>query len=320
MKSLGSGRKIDRGTIDPIGRHAMRWDDRVYGESTIDDPGALALIHGPTFARLGRIRQAGPSAIAFPFKTVTRREHSLGVYLLLGRLGARHRERIAGLLHDLSHTAFSHAVDFVVASEEQDHHERLKPEFLHRPDVVGPLSAMGYAPEEFYDDAIYPLLERPLPWLCADRVDYFLRDSLATGVSTPMSVRRTLDALVIAEGTIALNDIEVARDLAARFAEMNRDWWASPTEAYVYNEFADALREGFRCGALCEQDLLGDDEAVLSKLRDSGNPAIATKLDCVANFRVDRVVNYRPRVAPKDRRIDPPVVVAGELRRLSELK
>lgn len=298
----------------------MRWDDRVYGDSTIDDPGALALIAGPTFARLGRIRQAGPSAIAFPFKTVTRREHSLGVYLLLSRLGAPRRERIAGLLHDLSHTAFSHAVDFVVASAEQDHHERLKPEFLHRPDVEGVLIEMGYRPEDFYDDAIYPILERPLPWLCADRVDYFLRDSLATGVSTPSSVRRTLGCLVVAGRGIALTDVEVARDLAARFAEMNRDWWASPTEAYVYNEFADALREGFRCGAIVEGDMLEDDEAVLSKLRASGNPTIALKLDCVANFRVDRVENYRPRVAPKDRRIDPPVVVGDRVIPLSEIR
>ena len=121
----------------------MRWDDRVYGEVTVDDPGVLALIDCPTFQRLQGIKQAGPSALAFPFKTVTRFEHSLGVYLLLGRLGADRREQVAGLLHDISHTAFSHAVDFVFASEEQDHHEGLKPEFLRRPDIVAALARDG---------------------------------------------------------------------------------------------------------------------------------------------------------------------------------
>jgi HD superfamily phosphohydrolase len=209
----------------------MRWNDRVYGEVSVDDPKVLALIETPTFRRLRGVRQAGPSAFAFPFKTVTRYEHSLGVYLLLGRLGAGERERVAGLLHDVSHTAFSHAVDFLVSSEEQDHHEELKPVFLERPDLAAALAAMGYAPRDFFDDSVYPLLERPLPWLCADRLDYFLRDSLACGVSTRESAARVLAHLAVIDRTIVLTDTDVARDAVARFAVMNRDWWASPTEA-----------------------------------------------------------------------------------------
>ena len=122
---------------------AMRWDDRVYGDSVIDDPAILALIDCPTFRRLGGIRQAGPSALAFPFKTVTRYEHSLGAHLLLKRLEASPKEQVAGLLHDISHTAFSHAVDFVFASEAQDHHEGLKPEFLNRPDLAAAIRGLA---------------------------------------------------------------------------------------------------------------------------------------------------------------------------------
>ena len=59
---------------------------RAYGEVAIDDPKVLAVIQTPTFRRLDGVKQAGPSAFAFPFKTVTRFEHSLGVYLLLRRL------------------------------------------------------------------------------------------------------------------------------------------------------------------------------------------------------------------------------------------
>ena len=42
---------------------------------------------------------------------------------------------------------------------------------------------------------------------------------------------------------------------------MNRDWWASPTEAFIYNEFADALREGLRLGVLDSDDLMTEDDA-----------------------------------------------------------
>jgi uncharacterized protein len=297
----------------------MRWIDRVYGDVAIDDPGLLSLIACPTFERLKGIRQAGPSAFAFPFKTVTRYEHSLGVCILLGRLGAGLRERVAGLLHDISHTAFSHAIDFLYTSDEQDHHEGLKPQFLERPDVISALAGMGFEPRQFFDDSIYPLLERSLPWLCADRLDYFFRDSLACDVSTPQVISRFLASLTVIDGTIAFTDRAVAREAAALFDVMNRDWWASPTEAYIYNEFADALREGFRLKAIDHDDLLLDDAPVLARLKAAGSPLIDEKLDHVLHFRPGLLHGFRPRIFPKTRWLDPPVCVGNSFRRLSEL-
>ncbi len=290
----------------------MRWSDRVYGAVEIRDPQILALIASPTFQRLTGIKQAGPSALAFPFKQVTRFEHSLGVFLLLGRLEASRKEQVAGLLHDISHTAFSHAVDFVFASELQDHHEGLKPVFLRRPDLITPLAALGYEPEDFYDDAIYPLLEQPLPRLCADRLDYFFRDSLACGVTTPAEIQRFLDHLTVVDGcSIAFTDPVVAQGAADLFAVMNRDWWASPTEAFIYNEFADSLRAAFDCGVLDEDALLEDDAAVLRKLQACENAVVLSKLHRVMHFEPAEVANFQPRVHPKTRWIDPPVVVSA---------
>jgi uncharacterized protein len=220
----------------------MRWQDRVYGEVEIEDPAILDLIACETFQRLRGIHQAGPSALPFPFKDVTRFEHSLGVFALLRRLSAPLREQIAGLLHDVSHTAFSHAVDFVVTSHEQDHHERLKPLMLGRDDLAGAIARLGFAPSDFYDDSIYPLLEQPLPWLCADRLDYFLRDGTACGVVRADFVAGVLGSLRVIDGKLALGSLDLARQAVALFETMNSRWWAGPVEAYIYNEFADALR------------------------------------------------------------------------------
>ena len=298
----------------------MRWHDRVYGDVAIEDRGILDLIGCPTFQRLKGIRQAGPSALAFPFKTVTRFEHSLGVFLLLRRLGADLREQVAGLLHDISHTAFSHAVDFVISSQEQDHHEELKPLMLGRADIVEVLGRLGYSPSEFYDDSIYPLLEQSLPWLCADRLDYFLRDGLACRVVTPAAARRILDHTAARDDRIILTDIAVAREAVALFGSMNRDWWASPTEAFIYNEFADALREGMRLGVLRFDDLMTDDDQVLTKLDSAHSPKIDRTLDGIRHFRPESVEGYSPRVVPKSRWLDPLVQAGQTVEQLSVLE
>jgi HD superfamily phosphohydrolase len=298
----------------------MRWHDRVYGEVAIEDPGILDLIGCPSFQRLKGVRQAGPSALAFPFKNVTRFEHSLGAFILLRRLGADRREQVAGLLHDISHTAFSHAVDFVFSSEEQDHHEQLKPLMLDRPDIAAALVHLGYAPREFYDDSIYPLLEQPLPWLCADRLDYFLRDGLACGVVSPAAAGNILGHLTVLDRRIVFTDTAVARQAAELFAAMNRDWWAGPTEAYIYNEFAEALHEAMRLGVLHLDDLLTEDDHVLAQLEASGSPLIAAKLEAIRHFRPESLIGYQPRIIPKERWLDPPVQTDQTFERLSVLE
>jgi uncharacterized protein len=298
----------------------MHLHDRVYGRLVVEDAGILDLIGCPTFQRLKGVRQAGPSSLAFPFKDVTRFEHSLGVYVLLRRLRAPRREQVAGLLHDISHTAFSHAVDFIFTSQEQDHHEHLKPVMLERPDLARALAGLGYAPREFYDDSIYPLLEQPIPLLCADRLDYFLRDGLACGVVTSDFVERILGSLAVVARRIVLRDVEVARRAAALFATMNREWWASPTEAFIYNEFADALREALRLGVLDREDLMTEDLLVLAKLDASGSRTIARKLKTIRTLSPDSTRGYVPRIVPKERWLDPPVQSAGSVQRLSELE
>jgi hypothetical protein len=296
----------------------MEWADRVYGRVAIDDPRIVRLAECPTFRRLRGVRQAGPSALAFPFKNVTRYEHSLGVYELLRRLGAGPRELVAGLLHDISHTAFSHAVDFLYSSDEQAHHEQLKPLMLERPDIVIGLRGLGYEPGMFFDDSVYPLLEQPLPALCADRLDYFLRDGMACGVVNRDAADRILGGLQVRDSRIVLSSVEIGREAADLFATMNREWWASATEAFIYNEFADILREGIRLEIINSADLMTEDEQVLAKLDASGNRVIAEKLRTIRQFRPEYAGAYRPRVIPKTRWLDPAVWIHGDVRRLSE--
>jgi hypothetical protein len=135
----------------------------------------------------------------------------------------------------------------------------------------------------------------------------------------PEGVAELLDHLDVIDRTIVFNDEEVARHAVELFSVMNRDWWASPTEAYIYNEFADALREGFRLGILHQRDLLRDDAHVLACLRSARNPLITEKLDRIEHYDPTRINGFVPRVIPKTRWLEPPVRTGpGSFRRLSE--
>ena len=114
--------------------------------------------------------------------------------------------------------------------------------------------------------------------------------------------------------TIVFTDVAVAREAVALFAEMNRDWWAGPTEAYIYNEFADALREGFRLGVLHQRrPPRPTTPTSWPGSQAAGSPLIAEKLDHILHFRPERIDGFVPRVIPKTRWLDPPVRVGDDV-------
>ena len=88
--------------------------DSVYGGTDITSEVILELINARSIQRLKGIAQYGIPDEFYHRKNYSRYDHSVGVMLLLKRLGASEEEQIAGLLHDVSHTAFSHVIDWVV--------------------------------------------------------------------------------------------------------------------------------------------------------------------------------------------------------------
>jgi len=135
----------------------------------------------------------------------------------------------------------------------------------------------------------------------------------------PSEASRILSHVVVVDQMIVLDDATVAREVAHLFSVMNRDWWASAGESYIYNEFADVLREGFRLGCLRKTDLFEDDAHVLECLYQAKSPLIAEKLDKISRFKPEYLVGFVPKVVPKTRWLDPAVKVGAGWRRLSEI-
>ncbi|MEW6279276.1 MAG: HD domain-containing protein [Candidatus Eremiobacterota bacterium] len=190
------------------------------------------IIDSEPVQRLRSIQQLALTSLVYPGATHTRFEHSLGVMHVAGqifdvitdrenvqsnvaerlpdirgdirdeekRVKWRRTVRMAGLLHDVGHYPFSHAV------EKGLKHEIMSLQLIRSDPLKELLTAMGLDAEQVgrvalgrddHDKATQALGEEPAdftPWekilaaiitgdFGADRIDYLLRDSLHAGVA-----------------------------------------------------------------------------------------------------------------------------------------
>jgi len=102
----------------------MRYHDSVYGNIEISEPVILDLLETNALRRLAGVLQHGITGLIGVTQPTTRLEHSIGAMWLVRTLGGSLQEQIAALLHDVSHTAFSHVIDYVYQDHQgQSYHE-----------------------------------------------------------------------------------------------------------------------------------------------------------------------------------------------------
>jgi len=295
----------------------MLIEDAVYGDREIEEEVLKELIDSRPFQRLKNIHQAGPQPFFMDKYPMTRYEHSLGVMLLLRDHGASLEEQIAGLLHDVPHTAFSHMVDFVYDTDEHDYHDRFLEKIVKQSEIPEILEKHGLDVDYILDEENFGLLERDAPDLCADRIDYFLRDSQRYG---DWKVDHFADSLTAVGGMFVLDGRELAIEYGKKYAEADEEWWANPKEVILTEILAKAVKEALEQDVLTEEELFGTDEQVMEKLRNSDNELIQEKLELLDNgFEIElEAENPDMEVATKARAVDPPVTVDGEVREASE--
>ncbi len=299
----------------------MNYLDAVYGPAAIEDPVLVELMQAPAVDRLRGIYQGGISGLLGIAPDFTRFDHSVGVCLLLRRLGAPLLEQIAGLLHDISHTAFSHVADFIFDRPDQSYHEDLYEETLARSDIPAILARRGYDWHDLLDEMRFPLLEQPLPRLCADRLDYFFRDAVGFGTVTRAEVDSFIGHLRVEAGRPVVDDLEAARWAGRHYMEIDDRCWSDLREMSLYKLTAEAIRTAWQAGCVEEADLLGTDWPLWDKLHACPNPAVAAALAPITpatRFVID-AASPDIVVVPKVRSIDPDVSLGGVLRPLSEL-
>jgi len=243
----------------------IQLNDFLYGK--MEFPQVFAdLLETDALKRLAGVHQSGAIFLVNPDICHSRLEHAIGVTMLIKKMGGSELEQIAGLLHDVSHTAFSHVGDYVFDHVDEDYHEKVFAEVIYKSEIPDVLLQYGYDVNQIlYGN--FDILEQPLPSLCADRLDYTLRDGVHSSIISRQKAREFLNAVVLSDGKIAVNNNEDAKWINQVFEKLNNEFFKLPLNLYANGKMAELIKNFLKKGLLNESDMFKTDTLLLNKIR-----------------------------------------------------
>ena len=245
----------------------VQLNDFLYGKMELPEVFS-DLLKTDALKRLSGIHQSGAIFLVNPDICHSRLEHSIGVAMLIRMLGGSELEQIAGLLHDISHTAFSHVGDYVFDHTDEDYHEKVFAEVLCKSEVPYVMLKYGYNINQILYGK-FDILEQPSPSLCADRLDYTLRDGIHGGIISRQRAREFLTAIVLKDGKIAVNVENEVSWINEVFEKLNNELFKLPLHLYANGKMAELIKKFLNKGILVESDMFKTDTMLLNKIRTS---------------------------------------------------
>jgi uncharacterized protein len=288
-------------------------NDKIYGKVEITSPVILELINSGAMQRLKGIGQYGVPDEFYNLKNYSRYDHSIGVFIILHKLKASEEEQIAGLLHDISHTAFSHVIDWVIGEGDisENYQDTQHKKYSLNPTVNRVLKKYHYDPDRAFDHKLFPLLENNIPKVCADRVDYSLQEfSLKIA-------QKCFKGLRVVSDSIVFNDKESAKLFGEEFLKRNLKHWAGYEAVVRYRLFANVLKIALKTKIIKFSDFEKDDNFITEKLKKSKNTNIQKLLEILRHKSLKDLPKGKDFAYKKFRHVDPLFLENGKLYKLS---
>jgi hypothetical protein len=294
----------------------------------VEEPILLELIESPCFQRLKNIHQYGVAYYTSHKEEYSRYDHSLGVFAILRLKGASLEEQVSGLLHDASHTVFSHVGDWVFGkmNQEKDYQNSIHEEFLKKYGLGDILLKYNISPEQILPlEHLFPMLEQKSPTLCADRIEYNIQGAFFQNFLTHDEAIEILSDLQFIDGDWVSTRPDLMRKLGRFSLFMTETCWGSAHNHLVSTWLADALLRGLEIGLISFDELhIGEDDFVWKKLCNSDDnmiQALIHKIRFADDYYqlVDDASDADIIVKSKFRGIDPLIATSEGNKRLTEI-
>ncbi len=299
-----------------------------YGPIDVEEPVLIELIESSSFQRLKDIHQYGVSYYTTHREEYTRYAHSLGVFVVLRKHGASLKEQIAGLLHDVSHTVFSHVGDWIFPKEyqdEDDYQNSIHADYLQTTVLGEILVKYGYTPTELLPtEELFPALEQKRPNLSADRIDYNIQGAYYQNYITHREALEILNDLSFTHGKWFATNEKLLEKLVRYSLFMNQDCWSSHTNCVSSKWLADAILRALQLGTLSMHDIhFGTDSMVWDQLNHCQDPVIVELMhkiqDAKRYYTLVEPEHADVHIKAKFMGIDPWILKEGQLVRLTAL-
>lgn len=301
----------------------------LYGDFKIEEPVLKELLENKYMLRLKDIKQYGGFSIFIkPEESYDRYEHSVGVFVLLRKYGAPLQEQVAGLLHDVSHTVFSHLGDRVFnhlkddASFQDENHEY----FLKRAGLDKVLEKYNYTIADIHHkkNKSFTCLEKDLPDINADRLEYNLNGGLRENLITKFDLQEILNDLNFVNGVWYFTSQSIARKFANISLYLQLKVWATSQAMLTEELFAKVLRRALDIDYLSlDEVFFGIDKIIWEKLNLAKDEEIQNLLKQAKSIKdyFEVVENNQDDFILKRsfKGIDPLVKIEDNFVRLSDL-
>jgi len=303
----------------------MKYTDRLYGTIKITEPVILDIIKCKALQRLKGVDQAGYFDVYIPNTHHTRFEHSLGVYILLKNYGAPLQEQIAGLIHDVSHSAFSHCIDYVFGVEKQKthlHQDNMFSDFVLKSDIPNMLHSYNIDITYILNEHHFPLKEKELPDLCADRIDYSLRTAIIYKAISKKDLHYFLHHLKTIKTQWVFDTYTSAQTYASLFRTLNNNFYSGLPSVTMFYTVGQYVKYALEKGYTNWTSLYTTDKKVISQInKHLSSDRQLQQLWKRMNNKV-KVLNdpdnYESKVYVKSRLVDPLFLEQGKIMRVSD--
>jgi uncharacterized protein len=292
-----------------------------YTTCEIDDSCIEDIISSAPYQRLHYINQYGIGYYNHTKEHYTRFDHCVGVYNLLKKANAPYLEQIAGLLHDASHTAFSHFGDYFFKSHEEDSWQDLNHnEFLEKIGLKEIIEKHNLRLDSIYHkNKSFIALDKPLPDLCADRLEYNLSGAFKHLLITEDEARRLYDDVEFKDGYWSFSDIPLAEKLANASIIMMEEIWSCPVSHVSNLVLCKVISHAISKGIMTVDEVVfKTDDEVMKKLSSSNCAFIDKGMKLI--YALPELINNGNdyHYDYKCRAIDPYIRTQNGLKRLSE--
>ena len=291
-------------------------NDELYGEYYVDDV-IYEIINTKIFKRLKNIYQSGGGYLVNDLWNVNRHEHSIGTMILSLKFNGNIEEQIKALLHDISHTAFSHVIDYILKNENEDYHEKIQEDFLNDEDLLSILGKYNLNIKRIMSKN-YSFLDNELPELSFDRIDYTLRDLFRQKRISHKDVREIVNNLAVYQNKLCFNSLEIGKWFQKLYFQEVVEYFQDPLNMYINTMLCNLLTSALNEEIIQLQDFNFTDEYIIKKINSSSKKKELE--DIINKKKYDDFLLLKEKIKVKKRYIDPYIFVNNEIKRISEIK